>query len=480
MSRVAFPTIVRSRRDLLAQYPALGAAGLGPHRLQDECIETIALFEDFAQSVARSATLLDRQSEPEASEALAEILDLACRRRIFSLVIPKSLGGSGYSMLALSLGLEQLSRVCVGIANVVAAHGLALALVGASGSLCHLRTLADRIVSGEQARRAFLLATAATEPSAGSDLEDFDALGRGCVESHADPTDDGYCLFGRKIYVSNGSLASAHVVVMPTDRARARDTLSAFLVFAGTPGLSIVRTEKKLGQRACPAAELLFDGCHLPREQRLNDRTIAGRTLDLVLGSSRATVGAFGAGIAAGVFETSWRLLRQLKGADYRALLEHPRARALLARQWNNTQLARNAYLSAAIVQHRSGLVSLMEAEPLRALDRLVPSRLTHAAWVNKLLAWGGIDREARRVLADMDAADVALASAFGAASKLSTSELALANCAIADELLGPRATREDSGLPKYLRDARLLSIYEGTSEICALDVTNKLLAEPA
>jgi alkylation response protein AidB-like acyl-CoA dehydrogenase len=441
----------------------------------DECIHALGVFSDFANAVSGDVSRLDSHLPTEQRAALAHVLDCACQHRLFSLALPHSLGGAGCSMLALTLGLESLAQRCAGIANLVATHGLALALVGATGNLRLLRVLADQIVEGERSRRPFLLATAATEPSAGSDLEDFDAIQRSRFESHADPVATGYRLNGRKIFVSNGSLASAIVVVMPTNASAPRETLSAFLVFANTPGLEIVRVEDKLGQRASPAAELVFDGCFVAHEYRLNESSVAGRTLDLVLGSSRAAVGAFGAGIARGVWETCRALCAQRRSNDGVRYLDHPYAQAVLARLWSNATLARDAYVSAALLQRQLGLVSLMEAEPLRVLDRIVPTRLTHAAWADKLLGWSGIDREAKRLIAAMPDAEIARASAHGSATKWATSELALKNCELAQTLLGIDATREDTGLPKYWRDARLLSIYEGTNEICALDVAKQL-----
>lgn len=474
------PPPPRTRKELINEFPLLLGAGHPRNRVLDECLQSLAVFHHFGQDVASYVEPLDALAGPQAGDALASVLGTACHHRIFSLAIPKSLGGSGCSMLALSIGLEHLSQLCVGIANVVAAHGLALALVGASGHIRVLRHLAHRIVDGERTGKAYLLATAATEPSAGSDLEDFDAMARAQLQSHADLDDGVYALHGRKIFVSNGSIASAYVVVMPTERARARDTLSAFLVHAGTPGLTVTRIEDKLGQRACPAAELEFDGCRVAEENRLNAGSIAGRTLELVLGSSRATVGAFGAGIARGVFETSRRLARRFLGDDSRPMLDHPSVQTILARLWTNSMLARGAYLDAAQVQQHAGLVSLMESELLRTLDRFVPSQFTHGTLANKLLDWGGIDREARRILARLEPTDVALASAYGSATKICTSELALANCELALELFGVEATREDSGIPKYWRDARLLRIYEGTNEVCALNVAKNLVGVPS
>lgn len=453
----------------------LGASGLHLSRLEDECLGALKVFSSFARDVAPYVESLDARHWFRIEGELESVLDAACHHRIFSLSIPKSLGGSGYSMLSLAVGLEHLAQTCVGIASLVATHGLALAVVGATGRARLLRTLADRIVAGERARKPYLLATCATEPSAGSDLEDFEALGRAKVESHADAIAGGYLLHGRKIYVSNGSIAAGLVVLMPTARDRPRETLSGFFVDAHSSGVNIVRSEDKLGQRASPAAELVFDGCFVPDELRLNDTTIAGRTLDLVLGSSRATVGAFGAGVARAILHVTSQLAREIQTADGRTLLDHPRTAAVLGRMWMNANAARQSYVAAGMVQQRAGLVSMMESEPLRALDRIVPQRLTHGAWIDKLLSWERIDQEARRLLGGLADSGVAMASAFGSAAKVQTSDLALANCLLANQLLGFEATREDSGIPKYHRDARLLSIYEGTNEICTLDVAQRL-----
>ncbi|HMA91056.1 MAG TPA: acyl-CoA dehydrogenase family protein [Polyangiaceae bacterium] len=453
----------------------LGAPGLHLSRLEDECLGALEAFSLFAKDVAPYVQSLDARQWFRIEGELERVLEAACHRRIFSLSIPKSLGGSGYSMLSLAVGLEHLSQTCVGIASLVATHGLALAVVGATGRARLLRTLADRIVAGERARKPYLLATCATEPSAGSDLEDFDALGRAKLDSHADAVTGGYLLHGRKIYVSNGSIAGGLVVLMPTARERPRETLSGFFVDANSSGVNIVRTEHKLGQRASPAAELVFDGCFVPDELRLNDATIAGRTMDLVLGSSRATVGAFGAGVARAIVHITGQLARQLQTTKGEPLIEHPKAKSVLGRMWMNANAARLSYVAAGMVQARAGLVSMMESEPLRALDRIVPQRLTHGAWIEKLLSWERIDHEARRLLAGLADSGIATASAFGSCAKVQTSEQALANCYLANQLLGFEATREGTGIPKYYRDARLLSIYEGTNEICTLDVAHRL-----
>jgi alkylation response protein AidB-like acyl-CoA dehydrogenase len=421
------------------------------------------LFVRFRDEVTPFIRPLDDATDSERETLLGKVLRLACEYKIFSLALPRSFGGQGCSMLALSIGLEQLAQSCAGLASLLGTHGLALAIVGSTGNVRWLQQLAGRLIEDERRGQPYLLSTAATEPSAGSDIEDFETLRRARIESQATEVLGGYCLSGTKIYVSNGSLASAHIVVMPTDRTRPQETLSAFIVPKGQPGVHVVRTEHKLGQRASPAAELRFDDCFVPETLRLNESTLAGRSLDLVLGASRSFVGAFGAGIARGVYET----------CRSRVDASHGKA-TLLAQMWQNARTARASYLEANIVNAQVGLVSLSDNGLARLIDRLMPPGLARSRAVERLINLPYLNEQARRIVTSLSARDIAFASSYGSATKVETSELALRNCELSFELLGAKATREDTGLPKYWRDARLLTIYEGTNDICRLDVTNK------
>jgi acyl-CoA dehydrogenase len=259
-------------------YPLLAGLRHANARQAQDCEHTLRVFDAFAKRVASAnAAALDQSGFDDPAQSLQAILVEACRSGIFSLALPRSLGGQGVSLLALNIGLERLARSCLGIANLLSVHGLALGILGATGALSQLQRLAKNIVAGERSCNPFLLSTAATEPSAGTDMEDVDLLARAQIQSEAVQVNGGWKLNGRKVFVSNGSLASAHVVLMPTDKARPVETLSAFLVEACRPGLRVVRVEHKLGQRACPAAELYFEDCLVPDSHKLNQGTVAGK-----------------------------------------------------------------------------------------------------------------------------------------------------------------------------------------------------------
>src|SRR5690606_17106327 len=135
-------------------------------------------------------------------------------------------------------------------------------------------------------------------------------LGRARISSEARQVPGGYLLSGTKRFISNGSVARWLTVLMPVDPKRPAETWTCFLVDARTPGFSVARAEHKMGQRACPAAELVFDQVFVPDHRvvgRVGDG--AGATLT-VLAASRPPVGAIATGIARGAYE---RLLGWLR-----------------------------------------------------------------------------------------------------------------------------------------------------------------------
>jgi acyl-CoA dehydrogenase len=457
------------------EYPLLCGEKEGAEGRRREYERAVGLGRQFAAAVGPRVLPLDQALDDNPAGDLSEILSLAARYEVFSLAIPHTFGGKGLSMLALGLFLEQVASECLGIASLLGTHGLALAVIGATGRLTHLMRLARLIVDEQRAGRPYLLCTAATEAEAGSDIEDERFVRHARFVSQAIVTREGYHLTGQKVFVSLGSLARTCVAIMPTDRTNPRETLSAFLVETHQPGFSVERVEHKLGQRACPAAQLCFDDCLVPHHNRLSRESLAGRTLDLVLGASRAIVAGFGSGAARGLFEQA-RRRAATKPSGEPSHIDSPRSRMLLGRMWENASLARTAYLEAVLSNSRYGLLSLMDHSLLRRLDRLIPSRFADSNAARQLLDSPVLDQEAERVLGRLTAAGIALSSAHGSAAKVTTSRLALQNCELAIELFGAEALREDSGFPKRLRDIRLLSIYEGTTELCQLDVAEKVL----
>lgn len=418
------------------------------------------------------ALVVDRQVARDPEHVAHHLIEAAARRGWFGLVVPRVFGGEGLPLGALVFGLEELAAGCLGITNLVAVHGLALCTIASVGALDGMERACRAIVEGERRGRPALLSTALTEPSAGTDIEDLALLRGARIGSEATPAPGGYRLSGRKVFISNGSIAAYHVVFMPTDRARPAETLTTFLVPADAPGVSVTRVEHKMGQRACPAAELLFDDCFVPDADRLGP--VTGKTLELVLGATRGGVGAFGAGVARGAYE---RALRWASGHDLRGrpALSHQWVRFRLVHMRRNVMIARAAYLDAMLSNELFGLAGAIAGGRIERLLEHVPRGVAERLPLTRLPGAGESLRERLDALPERE---VGLASAYGSHAKVTGSDLGMENCQIALDLLGADGLREESGVEKLFRDAKLLQIYEGTNQLNRLELYKHLVAE--
>jgi alkylation response protein AidB-like acyl-CoA dehydrogenase len=373
--------------------------------------------------------------------------------------------------MATALALEELAAGCLGFANLLGVHGLALTTLGTTEDLDRLAEIGRALARAEGEGRAHLLSTALTEPGAGSDMEDKELMRVGDLSSEARPHPGGYVLNGRKVFISNGNLAEQHAVIMPLDRRRPVETMWVFLVDRRTPGLTIARVEHKMGQKVCPAAELVFEDCFVPEHRRLGARPFAERGVEMVFGATRAAGGACGAGAARGAYERAL-VYAERHVLHGRPLVEHGWVRSRLSEMRSNAMHARGIYIEAMMMNEMFGLARLLDPMeidriarfiPKAVLDRVPPSRMSG-------LLFGLED------LADVPQAEVDLASGYGAAAKVTGSELGMRNCELALEIYGADGLRHDHAVEKLYRDARLLQIYEGTNQLNSAEVFQRLV----
>jgi alkylation response protein AidB-like acyl-CoA dehydrogenase len=259
-----------------------------------------------------------------------------------------------------------------------------------------------------------LAAFCLTEPSAGSDIA--------AVSTTARREGSEYVLEGVKTFITNGGVASLYTVVAATDRKRGARGLSLFVVPAGTPGLSTGKKERKLGQRASDTREVIFEGVRVPEENRLGRE---GHGFQMALATlERARVGV--AAIAVGVA---------------RAALDAARA---YARQ--------RVQFGQPIIGHQA--VQLMLADMAMGVEtaRLLTWR---AAWA---FAQSKPGAEMLSAMAKCYASDVAMRVATDAV-----------------QVFGGYGYMRDYPVEKYLRDAKLLQIYEGTNQIQRLMIARRL-----
>ena len=214
--------------------------------------------------------------------------------------LPESVGGAGFSYLGWTLVMEELGAADMASAVTLSVHILSQYPVVTYGTAAQHADWLAPMVTGE-ALGAFCL----TEPSGGSDAAALRTL---AVRLGADggelaagaPADDvaAYRLHGTKIWISNAPEADRYLVFATVDPAKGPKGITAFLVEKGTPGFTFGAHEKKMGIRACPAAELIFDGAVIPASRRLGDEGQGYRIALSALAEGRISIAAACVGIA--------------------------------------------------------------------------------------------------------------------------------------------------------------------------------------
>ena len=241
---------------------------------------------EFADTYVRPiAQETDRLADGDPSYFNWDVVRAGARHGMLDLLVPSPAGGAGGLAVQCAIVMEELCAACPGIANIFGAHALGIAPLLLDGP-AHWDVLGE-IADSARTDKPILMACALTEPDAGTDVEDLDLLARARISSQARPVPGGYALSGVKRFISNGSVARWLTVLMPVEPSQPLATWTCFLVDSESEGFSVSRVEHKMGQRACHAAELVFEDVFVPHDRvvaRAGDG--AGATL-IVLAASR-------------------------------------------------------------------------------------------------------------------------------------------------------------------------------------------------
>jgi butyryl-CoA dehydrogenase len=345
----------------------------------------------------------------DAVRAIAEA-DLA------GVYIPEQYGGmSGSSpVLNMCIVTEELSKACGGIALAFAASALGTLpiLLGGSDEL-KARFLPD-IASGKR-----LVGFGLTEPDSGSDVA--------AIRTKAVKDGDHYVINGTKHFISNGGAAETYSVFAVTDPTKGPRGVSAFVVESGTPGFTFGKKEKKMGIRANPTCELVFQDCRIPAANLIGKEgrgfMIAMSTFD----TSRPGVGAQALGIAAGALECAARYARE------RTVFGKP--------IWSHQGLGFKLADMAIKVEAARALIYAVA----RAID-------------------AGFKRPTK----------------YSAIAKCFASDIAMEVTTEAVQVLGGFGYMREYPVEKMMRDAKITQIYEGTNEIQRDEIVRHLIRETA
>ncbi len=469
------PTLGKKALALIEEYPALKAIAK----------KDPAYVEDIASALDDASRFTERYIKPRALEVdrLAkenpeytdwELIREGARHRLLSIITPKQLGGRGGLVVMGSLIMEEMCAGCAGLANIFGAHMLGIAPILLSCSFEHLDRYVYEMAEAEKREEPVIAAFAITEPQAGTDAEEPSFLSVSRVTSEAKRVPGGYLLNGTKCFISNGSIARYITVFMPTDRNRPLETWTCFVVDSQKPGFKVRRVERKMGQRACHAAEIAFEDYFVPDEDVLGaeGRGMQPHTL-IVLGASRGPVGAIATGIARGALE------RFIEWADTKHDGKRPTSSELvqiaIADMKMRIQTARSMYLEAALSLEFGCSAKLLN-HPLTRMVLALPRELRvskpYLKFLRSNVGRNLVDSIVRGI---MDSDELTRTFALSSMAKVVGSDTAMYVTGHCLELLGTAETPLRAELEKCFRDAKLTQIYEGTNELNLLSVYRAL-----
>jgi acyl-CoA dehydrogenase len=298
--------------------------------------------------------------------------------------------------------------------QAVVTEELAWACVGITAAITLNALIADTILLGgnEEQKRHYLGrllageigAYAVTEPGAGSDVANID--------SKAEKTADGYVLNGNKTWISNATEASFFIVFAKTEPEARHRGITAFVIERDTTGFIVGKKLGKLGQRAAPAAELFLEDVFVPASARLGDEGSGFQLAMGVFDRSRPMVASFGVGLTQRSLDESVRYGKERMSMG-RPIIQHQAIGHKIAEMGMRGEAAR-----------------LLTYQAARLLDVGRPNTLQAA-------------------YAKAYAADTAMWAATEAV-----------------QIFGGMGYSTEYPVEKLFRDAKLLQIYEGTSEI--------------
>ena len=225
-------------------------------RLSADQEEILTVSDRFAQ-----AELLPLQQRMDDEEWWPpQVMPALARMGFLGVTVPTQLGGAGGDFFTSGLITQGLARWNPAIALSYIAHeNLCLNNIARNGS-DEIRTrYLPRLCDGSA-----IGALGLTEPGAGSD-----ALGSMSTTARRDG--DHYVLNGRKMFITNGPVADVLLIYAKTDKARGAKGISAFVIERGFPGFAVAQKLDKMGFRGSTTAELVFDDCRVPAENRVGE-----------------------------------------------------------------------------------------------------------------------------------------------------------------------------------------------------------------
>ncbi|MEM9303086.1 MAG: acyl-CoA dehydrogenase family protein [Pseudomonadota bacterium] len=367
------------------------------------------MIHEAARDFSREVLAPGAVARESAGEIESAVLSGLSELGFLGMTVPEADGGVGADYVAYALALMEIAAGDGAVSTMVSVH---------NAPFC---AILQRFASPEQKQRwltpaaagEFIGAFALTEPHAGSDAA--------ALRTRARRENGEYVISGSKQFITSGRIAGASLAFAVTDPDAGKKGISCFYVPAETPGLSVAKTEEKLGQKASDTSALAFDDMRLGEEYRIGDE---GQGYAIALSSletGRIGIAAQSVGMAQAAFDCALTYARERESFG-KPIFEHQAVQFRLADLETELEASRQLTLHAARLK---------------------------------------------------DAGEPCLREACMA--KLFASEVAEKVCSGAIQTLGGYGYLADYPVEKIYRDVRVCQIYEGTSDIQKLIIARQM-----
>lgn len=373
--------------------------------MNEEQKEFVKMIHDFCEKeIKPNVAQWDRDGYFPLEEVYNKLFEMG----IHLLDIPEENGGLGFDKTTSALIFEELGKYDAGIAVSIGACGLGFKPLLVAGTPEQQQLFCELIADGGFA--AFAL----TEPSAGSDA--------GAVRTTAKQEGDEWVINGSKCFITCAEYAQVFTVIAQTDKSKGVKGLTAFLVEADRPGITIGNHEDKMGIRTSNTCDVFFDNLRVPSDHIIGKVGDGFKIAMMTLDMARPVVGAVATGISQTCVDIAKDYMKQ------RVQFGKPIA-TLQALQFKLADMEIATQTSRAMVYH------VMELED------------------------AGIKCSKEAAIAKCYAGDCAMKNAI--------------ECV---QILGGYGYSREYPSEKLMRDAKIYQIFEGTNEIQRVVIANNLL----
>ena len=328
------------------------------------------------------------------------------------MTVPEKYNGAGLDYVSYALALMEIAAGDGAVSTIMSVNNAPVcAILQSAASEALRRKYLEPLAAGEM-----IGAFALTEPQAGSDAAN--------LQARAVRTDRGYEVTGTKQFITSGQIAGAVIVFAVTDPAAGKRGISAFLVPAGTPGMSVASLEHKMGQEASDTAQLSFEEAVIPADHLIGNEGDGYRIALANLEVGRIGIAAQCVGMARAALGHALTYAKE-RTAFGKAIANHQAVAFRLADMATQLHAARTMVLEAAALRD-AGRPCLKEA----------------------------------------------------CMAKLFASEAAERICSDAIQIFGGYGYSRELPVEKIYRDVRVAQIYEGTSDVQRILISREILKE--